>query len=89
MARFKYIGEAPNGPFQMYGAEWDAGKVSEVSDPSFVRKLNGNQFFEAVGESQKPLPDYAPEPEAAKPKKVKQAKKDVIDNGDPDPSESF
>ena len=81
MARFKYIGEAPNGPFQMYGAEWDAGKVSEVSDPVFVRKLNGNQFFEAVADT--------PEPEAAKPKKVKQAKKDVIDNGDPDPSESF
>lgn len=79
MARFKYIGEAPNGPFQMYGATWGHGEVSEVSDPAFVRKLNGNQFFEAVADAQ-------PEPEAAKPKKVKQAKKDVTEDGDPDPS---
>lgn len=82
MARFKYIGEAPNGPVQMYGAEWDTGKVSEVSDPYFIKKLSGNQFFEAVADTQ-------PEPEVAKPKKVKQAKKDVTDNGDTDPSASL
>ena len=79
MARFKYIGEAPNGPVQMYGAEWDTGKVSEVSDPYFIKKLSGNQFFEAIEDTQ-------PEPEAAKPKKVKQAKKDMTGNGDTDPS---
>ena len=78
MARFKYIGESPNGPFEMYGATWENGTVAEVSDPAFARKLSRNQFFESVdSEAQAPVADVK--------KKGGRPKKEVT-NGDPDPS---
>lgn len=70
MARFKYIGEAPAGPFQMYGATWDHDMISEVVDHAFVRKLNGNRFFVAID------PETAPATEDVK-KKGGRPKKEV------------
>lgn len=55
MATFKYTGEAPNGPFHMYGATWDTGGTAEVSDPVFAAKLRGNRFFEEVSTEAAPI----------------------------------
>lgn len=48
MATFKYVGESPNGPFEMYGAKWENGSSNDVTDETAIRKLTGNQFFERI-----------------------------------------
>lgn len=55
MTAFKYTGESPNGPFQMFGHTWENGTVNTVTDEMSVRKLSGNRFFERV-ETSEPEP---------------------------------
>lgn len=73
MTTFKYIGEAPNGPFQMYGATWDHGLTADVSDPVYAAKLKGNPFFEEVGAQ-------SPDPTETAKKPAKKRKPEVADD---------
>lgn len=78
MATFKYIGEAPDGPFQMYGATWDDGETAEVSDPVFAAKLRGNRFFVEVSTETAPV---------QKARKAHKAKVATDDDADAAPTE--
>lgn len=69
MAEFKYTGESPNGPFEMFGHTWENGTVNTVTDETSVRKLSGNRFFERV-ETEMP--------------NVKRARRKDKDHGDQD-----
>lgn len=71
--RFKYIGESPNGPFEMYGHIWENGTENDVTDGAAVKKLEGNRFFEAAEAVSEPAPK----------KRGPKSKKDVND-GEPD-----
>ena len=46
MTTFKYIGESPNGLFEMYGFSWENGTAHNVTEETAIRKLSGNRFFE-------------------------------------------
>ncbi|MBK8772306.1 MAG: hypothetical protein IPM06_18055 [Rhizobiales bacterium] len=69
MAEFKYTGESPNGPFEMFGHTWENGTVNIVTDETAVRKLSGNCFFERI-ETEAPT--------------VKRGRKKDKDHGDAD-----
>lgn len=45
--KFRYIGEAPNGPIEQYGHIFTPGEAVEVTDETAVRKLKAHKFFEA------------------------------------------
>lgn len=64
MAKFRYIGEAPNGSIEQYGVTFKPGEASEVTDALAIRKLSGNPFFEAVADAPVEIPVKA----AKKPK---------------------
>lgn len=81
--KFKYTGEAPNGSFEMYGATWTPGEVSEVADAKFIAKLMGNRFFEPVdgGDAAEPA---KPKNKGGRQAKAKPAEvePDTFDEGD-------
>jgi hypothetical protein len=45
--KFRYIGEAPNGPIEQYGYTFTPGEAVDVTDEAAVRKLKVHKFFEA------------------------------------------
>ena len=79
--KFKYNGEAPNGSFEMYGATWKPGEVSEVSDAAFAARLMGNRFFEPIEAAVeiKSAKNKGGRPAKAKPV---EAEPDTFDEGD-------
>lgn len=73
--KFKYIGEYPDGQIEQYGVVFKAGEASDVDDEWAVRKLLGNPFFEAVGET-----DEAPKNKGGRPRKMVHLPDEVTDD---------
>ena len=75
--KFKYTGEAPNGSFEMFGATWKTGEVSEVDDAQaeWVEALKTHPMFEGISEETTMKP---------KPKAKKSAVVEEVEDGEPD-----
>jgi hypothetical protein len=48
--KFRYIGEAPNGPIEQYGHVFAPGELVDVTDEAAIGKLKAHKFFEADGD---------------------------------------
>lgn len=72
--KFTYIGEAPNGFIELYGARFVPGEAVEVTDAMAMRKLGNHSLFVASSEPTAPA-----EPE---PKRKPRKPRDEPVNGD-------
>jgi hypothetical protein len=70
--RFRYVGEAPDGSIEQYGYRFTPGQETDVSDEGAIRKLSGNRFFVAAGESVEDVP--APKRRGRPPKAAEPAR---------------
>ena len=66
--KFRYEGEVPNGPFEMYGYTWDRMTVNDVVEPQWIKKLEGNRFFVAVEDESAPA--HVEAPRRGRPRKI-------------------
>lgn len=66
--KFRYVGDSPNGPFEMYGANWETGSINDVTDGWAIGKLKGNAFFECLEHEENPV-EVLP-PRRGRPRKI-------------------
>jgi hypothetical protein len=68
--RFRYIGDSTE--MIAFGYDFRNGATPEVTDPHALRKLSGNQFFEAVEEvtMQEGSGETPPKNKGGRPRKV-------------------
>lgn len=52
--KFKYVGEAPDGFIEQYGARFVPGQATDVTEEWAIAKLLGNRFFVVADEGEAP-----------------------------------
>lgn len=74
--KFKYTGEAPNGPIEQYGHTFAQGESVDVTDETAIAKFKAHKFFEADGE------DAPAKNKGGRPKKTITAESETDGNAD-------